>query len=400
VLITSDASLDGVLLEELAVLERAGLRRSVRALHARNGARVADRDRVYLDFSSNDYLGLAADPRVAEAAIAALRAAGTGAAAARLISGHHELHAALEQALARFLGTEAALLFPSGYMANVGALPALAGHGDAIFADALNHASLIDGCRLSRAVTHVFAHGDAAALAQALGTAQQATARRWVVVEGIYSMDGDLAPLAEIAAVARDAGAWIYLDDAHGIGVLGSAGRGARERAGITADVAVVVGTLGKAFGVAGAFVAGSRPLVDYLMNRARAFVYTTGSPPALAAAALAALGIAEREPERRDRLRSNARMLRAGLAGRGWPIPGPDDGHIIPVVIGEREETMRVAAELRNAGFLAGAIRPPTVPLGTARLRLTVSAAHAPADIAALLDALGATLPPPRARS
>jgi 8-amino-7-oxononanoate synthase len=394
VLTTSDASLDGVLLEELAALERAGLRRTLRALHGRTGARVADRDRTYVDFSSNDYLGLAADPRVAQAAVAALRTAGTGAAAARLISGHHELHDALEQALARFLGTEAALLFPSGYMANVGAIPALAKHGDAILADALNHASLIDGCRLSRAETHVFAHGDAAALERSLGEQRDRSRRRWIVVEGIYSMDGDLAPLAEIIAITRRLGGWIYLDDAHGIGVLGPGGGGARESSRVAADIAVVMGTLGKAFGVAGAYVAGSRALVDYLANRARAFVYTTGSPPALAGAALAALEIAQREPERRERLRANARALRTGLTALGWPAGGPDDGHIVPIVIGEREPTMRAAAVLRDAGFLVGAIRPPTVPLGTARLRLTVSAAHTPGDVAALLEALPSALP------
>ena len=398
-LTTSDASLDGELQEELSALERAGLRRTLRPLHGRHGARIADRERGYVDFSSNDYLGLAADPRIAQAAIEALRAAGTGAAAARLISGHHDLHEALEQAVARFLETEAALLFPSGYMANVGALPALAKRDDAVFSDALNHASLIDACRLARAETQVLPHGDVAALERAVEQGRERYRRRWIVVEGIYSMDGDLAPLSEVAALARRSGAWVYLDDAHGIGVLGANGRGAGERAGVASDISVLVGTLGKAFGVAGAFVAGSRATVDFLANRARAFVYTTGSPPALAAAALAALEIAQREPERRDRLRANARELRAGLAALGWPASGPEDGHIVPVVIGDREPTMRAAEALRTAGFLVGAIRPPTVPLGTARLRLTVSAAHSSADIAELLKALASSLPlPPHA--
>ena len=391
------SSLEGVLLEELAALERAGLRRTLRVLHGRNGARV-EADRTYVDFSSNDYLGLASDPRVAQAAVAALRVAGTGAAAARLITGNHEQHEALEHAVARFLGTEAALLFPSGYMANIGAIPALGERGDAIYADVLNHASLIDGCRLSRAERHVVPHVDLGALERALERASggDRSRRRWIVVEGIYSMDGDLAPLADLAALARRFDAWIYLDDAHGMGVLGPTGRGAAELAGVVPDIPVIMGTLGKAFGAAGAFVAGSRALIDYLMNRARAFVYTTGSPPALAAAAQAGLEIAQAEPDRRERLRANARALRAGLAALGWaPHGGPADGHIVPIVIGDEEATMRSGAALRAAGFLVGAIRPPTVPRGTARLRLTVSAAHSSEDVAALLRALASALPP-----
>ena len=391
----SRTTLDGALLEELAALEQAGLRRILRVLHNRAGANVVEGDATYIDFSSNDYLGLATDPRVAAAAIEALRAAGTGATAARLISGNHELHSALEQALARFLGAEAALLFPSGYMANLGALPALAGREDGIYADVLNHASLIDGCRLSRAERHLVPHLDLGALERALERGGDAVRRRWIVVEGIYSMDGDLSPLADLVALARRFDAWIYLDDAHGVGVLGETGRGSVERAGGIAEVPVVMGTLGKAFGVAGAFVAGSRALIDFLSNRARSFVYTTGSPPALAAAALAALEIVTSEPERRERLRANARALRNGLAGLGWPPSGPADGHIVPIVIGDSEAMLRTADALKGAGFLVGAIRPPTVPKGTARLRLTVSSAHSSEDVAALVGALKRALPP-----
>jgi 8-amino-7-oxononanoate synthase len=396
VLTGSDTSLDGVLLEELAALEQAGLHRVLRVLHSRQGVRVAGDDRGYVDFSSNDYLGLATDPRVAGAAIEALRAAGTGATAARLITGHHELHERLEQALARFLGVEAALLFPSGYMANLGAIPALAGRDDGIYADVLNHASLIDGCRLSHAERHIVPHLDLEALERALARGSDHLRRRWIVVEGIYSMDGDLSPLADLVALARRADAWVYLDDAHGVGVLGATGRGSVERAGGAAEIQVVMGTLGKAFGVAGAFVAGSRALVDYLVNRARAFIYSTGTPPALAAAARVALEIASAEPERRERLRANARALRAGLTALGWAPSGPVDGHIIPVVIGDSELVLRTAAALKAAGFLVGAIRPPTVPRGTARVRLTVSAAHSADDVTALLSALAAALPPP----
>ena len=389
------SSMDGALSQELAALERAGLRRRLRPLHGRTGASVADSNRVLCDFSSNDYLGLATDPRLALAAATALDSAGTGAAAARLISGHHELHDELERALARFVGTEAALLFPSGYMANLGAIPALVGRGDAIYSDVLNHASLIDGCRLSRADVHVLPHAGLADLERALERQGGGRyRRRMIVVEGIYSMGGDLYPLDALVPLARRYDAWIYLDDAHGVGVLGPNGRGSGEHWGVGDAVDILMGTLGKACGVAGAFVAGSRPLVDYLTNRARAFVYTTGTPPALAAAARRALEVVAQEPERRGRLRDNARRLRAGLAARGWPAAGPDDGHIVPVVIGASEATMAVAAALEAAGFLVGAIRPPTVPAGTARLRITVSTAHDAAAIDALLDALAAALP------
>jgi 8-amino-7-oxononanoate synthase len=394
--IAAPSSLEGALSQELAALERAGLRRTLRPLHGRTGARVAAGTRVLHDFSSNDYLGLAADPRLANAAALALGTAGTGAGAARLISGHHELHDQLEQVLARFTGRDAALLFPSGYSANVGAIPALVGRGDAIFSDFLNHASLIDACRLSRADVHVVPHADLAALGRALerqGAGRYR--RRLIVVEGIYSMDGDLYPLDALVPLARRYDAWIYLDDAHAVGVLGPSGRGSAEHWGVAQGIDVVMGTLGKACGVAGAFVAGSRSLVDYLTNRARAFVYTTGSPPALAAAALTALDIMGQEPERRVRLRANARRLRAGLTARGRPSPGPEDGHIVPVMIGASDATMGVGAALEEAGFLVGAIRPPTVPDGTARLRITVSAAHDAPAIDALLDALSSALPP-----
>lgn len=388
------SSLDGALSQELAALERAGLRRRLRALHGRTGARIADHDHGLLDFASNDYLGLASDPRLADAATRALRTAGTGSAAARLIAGNHELHEELERALARFAGAEAALLFPSGYMANVGAIPALVGHRDAIYSDVLNHASLIDGCRLSRAEVHVLPHAGLAELERALERQRGRYRRRLIVVEGIYSMNGDLYPLDALVPLARRHDAWIYLDDAHALGVLGPSGRGSGEHWGVADGIDIVMGTLGKACGVAGAFVVGSRSLIDFLTNRARAFVYTTGSPPAIAAAALAALEIVAQEPERRAQLRANARRLRAGLAARGWPAEGLEDGHIVPVVIGAGETTMNAGAALEAAGFLVGAIRPPTVPDGTARLRITVSAAHEPQAIDALLDVLGATLP------
>jgi 8-amino-7-oxononanoate synthase len=391
----SDATLDEVLANELDKLSRAGLRRTLRAVHGRSGAHVVVAGQPVADFSSNDYLGLASEARVAAAAIAALGDDATGAAAARLISGNHPAHEMLERDIARFKQTDAALLFGSGYLANTSVIPALAGPRDAIYTDALNHASLIDGCRLSRAEVRVLPHRDAAAFGAALGADRGRFRRRLIVVDGVFSMDGDLAPLGQLTAVAREHGAWMYVDDAHGTGVLGTHGRGTAEHFGVEGSVEIMMGTLGKALGVAGAYVAGSRPLIDYLANRARGFIFTTGSPPALAAAAAAALRIARAEPERRSRLRTVARRLRDGLAALGRDCPGLPDGHIIPVAIGEAGETIRIGATLAARGFLVGAVRPPTVPIGTSRLRITASAAHTDIQIDGLLEALAATLPP-----
>jgi 8-amino-7-oxononanoate synthase len=392
--LAGDATLDDVLANELDKLSRAGLRRTLRAVHGRTGAEVVISGHAVADFSSNDYLGLASDPRVAAAAITALGEDATGAAAARLISGNHPAHEMLERDIARFKQTDAALLFGSGYLANTSVIPALAGPRDALYTDALNHASLIDGCRLSRAEVRVLPHGDAGAFGAALGADRGRFRRRLIVVDGVFSMDGDLAPLGELTAIAREHGAWMYVDDAHGTGVLGAHGRGTTEHFGVEGSVEIMMGTLGKAFGVAGAYVAGSRPLIDYLTNRARGFVFTTGSPPALAAAATTALRIARAEPERRDRVRTVARRLRAGLASLGHECPGHPDGHIIPVAIGEAGETVRVGATLAARGFLVGAVRPPTVPIGTSRLRITASAAHTDSQIDGLLDAIATALP------
>jgi 8-amino-7-oxononanoate synthase len=393
-----DRRLDATLAGELDTLARAGLRRALRQVQHRQGASVIVDGRPAVDFSSNDYLGLASDSRIAAAAAAALAADAVGAGAARLISGNHPLHERLERDLAQFKHAEAALLYGSGYLANVGTIPALVGRRDAIYADALNHASLIDGCRLSRAEVRQIPHGDTDALDAALAADQGRVRRRLIVVDSVFSMDGDLAPLDQVVALARKHGAWTYVDDAHGTGVLGAHGRGAAEHWGVEGEIDVVMGTLGKALGVAGAFVTGSRTLIDFLLHRSRAFVFTTGAPPALAAAASAALRIAHDEPERRDRLRTVARRLRAALAARGHVVPGGPDAHVIPVHIGEADETVRVGTMVRDQGFLVGAVRPPTVPLGTSRLRITASAAHTDEQIEGLLAALAAALPRPRA--
>lgn len=378
---TMNAALD----EELRALQAAGLKRSLRQVQQRRAGTVLLGNERVSDFASNDYLGLASDPRVARAAMAVLQAEGVGAGAARLISGNFPIHEALEHTLARLKGCDFTLLFPSGYMVNTGAIPALAQHGDVIYSDELNHASLIDGCRLARAAVRVFPHNDLDALDAMLREERHRYRRALIVVEGVYSMDGDFCPLDRLVTIARTHNAWTYVDDAHGTGVLGETGSGTIEHFGMKGQVDIVVGTLGKALGTSGAYVGGSKELVEYLVSKARSFIFTTGSPPALAAATLEALRIADVERWRRDAVRDRARRLRAKLADGGLAITGPEDGHIVPVVVGDAVRTMAATAELRRRGFLVGGVRPPTVPPGTSRLRISVSAVH-PVE---LVDAL-----------
>lgn len=366
-----------VLRNELDYLRKSGLIRTLRTVHQRrSGTVLIDGHRV-ADFASNDYLGLAADPRVARAAMATLQAEGTGAASARLISGHHPIHEALERELAHFCGVEAALLFPSGYMANLGAIQALVEEGDVIYADELNHASLVDAARLSRADVRIFPHRDLDKLAAMLDADRSRYRRALIIVESVYSMDGDLFPLDNLVHIAKRFDAWSYVDDAHGTGVIGTDGKGAPDHFGVTGDIDVTAGSLGKALGTSGAFVTGSAVLIDYLVSRARPFIYTTGAPPALAAATLEALRIATVEPWRREAVHERAAQLRLRLSEAGREPPGRKDGHIIPVVIGDPRLTMQIVLEMRKRGFLVGGVRPPAVPAGTSRLRLSVSAMH-----------------------
>ncbi len=387
-------SLEEVLDDELKQLAAAGLRRTMRAVRQRRaGTVLMDGERI-ADFASNDYLGLAADPRLARAAAAVLESEGTGAGAARLISGNHPIHEALERELATFKHCPRALLFPSGYMVNTGVIPALVGAGDVVYSDTLNHASLIDGCRLSKATLRVFAHADLDDLERLLREDAGRFRRSLIVVEGVFSMDGEVFPLDGLVPLAKCFGAWSYVDDAHGTGVMGATGRGAIEHCGVLGQIDIVVGTLGKALGTTGAYVAGSTRLIEFLLNRARSFVFTTGTPPALAAATLEALRIAETEEWRRTTVRERATRLRQRLQLAGREIPGEPDGHIVPVLIGDPVRTMQIAADMRRRGFLIGGVRPPTVPEGTSRLRISVSAMH-PRELidalaANLLDALG----------
>jgi 8-amino-7-oxononanoate synthase len=378
-----------VLDEELNALQAAGLRRTLRAVQQRNAGTVLVNGERIADFASNDYLGLAADPRIARAAMAVLQSEGTGAGAARLITGNHPIHDSLERALARFKGCDHALQFPSGYMVNIGVIPALVGAQDVIYSDSLNHASLIDGCRLAKATTRIFPHCDVDALAAMLDADRGKYRRALIVVEGLFSMDGDVFPLDGLVDVAKRFGAWTYVDDAHGTGVLGPTGAGAIEQFGMTGQIDVVVGTLGKALGTAGAWVAGSQTLVEFLTSRARSFIFTTGTPPALAAAALEGLRIAQVEPWRREAVRERSRRLRGRLRDAGREVSGSADGHIIPVMVGDPNRTMAIVAELRRRGFLVGGVRPPTVPRGTSRLRISMSAVH-PLE---LVDALAANV-------
>ena len=385
----SSSNMNSTLDDELLTLQKAGLKRVLRAVtQRRSGTVQINNDRV-ADFASNDYLGLAADPRVARAATAVLQAEGTGAGAARLISGHHLIHEALENELAVFKHCERALLFPAGYMANVGTIPALARAGDVIYSDASNHASIIDGCRLSYATKRIFPHGDIDALRSMLQADRGQFRRSLIVVEGVFSMDGDTFPLDDLVALARVFNAWTYVDDAHGTGVLGRTGRGTPEHFGVSGEINVVMGTLGKSFGTVGAYVAGSRSLIDYLISSARAFIFTTATPPAMAAATLEALHIMRSEPWRREAVRDRAQQLRDRLRDGGRATAGMPNGHIIPVTIGDPMLTMAIVRDMRRRGFLIGGVRPPTVPAGTSRLRISVSALHPPE----LVDAFAASL-------
>ncbi len=343
---------------------------------------------------SNDYLALSRDPRLKAAAAEALEACGCGSTGSRLLSGNSAYHTALESALAAFTGHEACLLFGSGYHANIGAIPALSAGVGAILSDELNHASIIDGCRLSRARTVTYRHCDPSHLEELLaeiGSRGKAGARpaAMVVTEGVFSMDGDIAPLADLAEVARERGAILMLDDAHGFGVLGPAGRGTPEAAGVVEGVDVYLGTLGKALGCAGGFVAGSRAMTDYLMSTARSFIYSTAPPPAVCAAAGAALEIVRSEPDRRRTLQVLSGRLRGELA-RGGLDTGAGGSHIVPVMTPGADAATRVAGALERKGYLTRAIRYPTVARGSERIRLSLRSDFTEDQMTGLAAALG----------
>lgn len=359
-------------------------------LESPQGVHVTVDGQTLLAFCSNDYLGLANHPQVAEAMIEGVRRWGAGGGASHLVVGHSAAHHQLEEALAEFTGRPRALLMSSGYMANMGAITALVGKGDTLLQDRLNHASLLDAGLLSGARFSRYLHNDPQSLAQRLG---RASGNTLVVTDGVFSMDGDLACLPELCATARTHGAWVMVDDAHGFGCLGATGGGIVEQHGLGLDeVQVLVGTLGKSFGTAGAFIAGSEELVETLIQFARPYIYTTSQPPAVAWATLKSLALLRQESWRREHLAALVARFRAGASALGLQLmdsPTP----IQPLLIGDSERAMQLAAGLRQRGIMISAIRPPTVPRGTARLRVTLSAAHSETDIDRLLEALQHTL-------
>ena len=381
--------LKDILTARLAEVKENGLYRRLRAVEGAQDAAIVLEGQEVLLFSSNNYLGLANHPALKQAAQEAIAQYGCGSGASRLISGSMTVHHELEQRLATLKKTEAALVFPTGYHANIGVLSALIGPGDTILSDSLNHASIIDGCRLSRADTRVYRHADTAHLHEML-QACPATGQRLIVTDSVFSMDGDLAPLAEIVSLAQQYDAWVMVDEAHATGVFGPHGSGLIEELGLTGQVDIQMGTLGKALGCVGAFVAGSHELIDWLVNRARSFIYTTGIPPAVAAAVLAALDIVEQEPERRRQLWDNTRVLADGLRSLGYRL-GATRSQILPVIIGEARATMTVAAAILQRGVFAHGIRPPTVPDGTSRIRVTPMATHTQDHLSRTLDAFAA---------
>ena len=374
--------MDEALLAELALLDGAGLRRTMRRWTGAQGPWLELDGRRLLGFSSNNYLDLAAHPDLRAAAAAALAEGGFGAGSARLVCGNHGEHETLEEELARWHGCDAALLFNSGFQANTGIIPALVGADDVILSDALNHASLIDGCRLSRARVVVYLHGDPEDARDKLRAARGSARRALLVTESLFSMDGDLAPLAELRGLSHEHDAWLMVDEAHAVGCLGAGGQGASASLGVSPDI--LVGTLGKAFGSFGAYVAGSPPLRDLLVHRARSFVFTTGLPPAVVAASRAALRLIA-GPEgtiRRETLARHSGRVAAALGT-------PHTTHIQPFIIGPERRTMEVAASLLEQGLYVSPIRPPTVPRGTSRLRISLSSGLTDPDIDRLLNAL-----------
>jgi len=343
--------------------------------------------RELIDFSSNDYLGLARHPALAEAMSACAGRSGAGSGAAHLVTGHGTEHARLEEELAAFTGRERALLFSTGYMANLAVMDALAGRGERVLLDRLCHASLIDGARLSGATLKRYGHADADSAACLLAADPRHTAL--IATDGVFSMDGDLAPLPALARAARAQDAWLVVDDAHGLGVLGAGGRGVLEHFGLGADqVPVLVGTLGKAFGSFGAFVAGAAELIEFLIQKARTYIYTTALPQPVAAATRTALALAQKETWRRERVAALVARFRAAARAAGVPL-SPSTTPIQPVVLGSPAAALAAQRALQEAGLWVVAMRPPTVPAGSARLRVTLSAAHTEAQVDALVEQL-----------
>ncbi|WP_114649618.1 8-amino-7-oxononanoate synthase [Pseudothauera hydrothermalis] len=371
---------------DLATLNEQALRRVRRTLDTPCGPHATVDGREILAFCSNDYLGLAGHPQLVCALAAGAQRWGAGSGASHLVSGHYRVHDELEARLAAFVGMDSALYLSTGYMANLGVLPALLGRGDAVFADRLNHASLVDGALLSRASLRRYPHGDVEALTRLLETSDAPC--KAIVTDSVFSMDGDLAPLTELLALAERHDCWLIVDDAHGFGVLGPQGRGALAAAGLASWRLIYIGTLGKAAGLAGAFVAGQRDVLAWLLQKMRTYIFTTGAPPALAQALLASLELIEHGDERRARLNALIEQFRAELRLTRWRLL-PSATAIQPVQVGDNAETLALAQALWDEGLWVPAIRPPTVPQGSARLRVSLTAAHGAEDVRRLTAAL-----------
>ncbi|KXJ43236.1 MULTISPECIES: 8-amino-7-oxononanoate synthase [Marinobacter] len=371
---------------ELEERKQAGLYRTRRQISGPQQPALVSDGVPLLSFCSNDYLGLANHPGIIKAATEAMPNTGFGGAASHLICGHHDAHHQLELRLAEFTRRSAALFFSTGYMANMGVISALAGRGDTIFSDRLNHASIIDGCVLSRARVRRYRHGDMSALADMLAATG---GHKLVVTDGVFSMDGDIAPLRELAALCRAHEALLVVDDAHGLGVLGPQGRGSLMEQGLSEeDVPILIGTLGKAVGTSGAFVAGPQLLMDYLVQKARTYIYTTAMPPAIALATCASFDLIEREDSRRSHLQMLISEFRQEASALGYELM-PSRTPIQPILVGDNWAALALSQALEERGLMVTAIRPPTVPEGQARLRVTFSAAHSSEDLAMLLSAL-----------
>ena len=384
-----------------ALNERAatGLLRTRRTVSSPSSPHIIVDGKFYLSFCSNDYLGLANHPQLIAALQQGSQQWGVGSGASHLVSGHTVAHQQLEIELAKFVGKPAALLFSSGYLANLGVVQTLVGHGDTVFADKLNHASLNDAMLLSRATIKRYRHNDVAHLTLLLQQSARShkgtmTGRKLIITDAVFSMDGDIAPLPELVDLCEQHDAWLLIDDAHGFGVLGQQGRGSVAHYSLNNPRIIYMATLGKAAGVSGAFVAAEQVVIDTVLQTARSYIYTTASPPALASALIASLGLIEQDDWRRTQLQKLIAQLRAGLQSLPWklhcPLVGlPSDTPIQPLIVGENNAVLELSNALRERGIWIPAIRPPTVPPGTARLRISLSAAHSTQDIAQLITAL-----------
>lgn len=376
---------------DLELLDRQGLLRRRKIADSACGPELTVDGKDVVAFCSNDYLGLAAHPAIAEALAAAARQHGVGSGASHLISGHHRLHQKLETRLAEFTGAQRCLSFSTGYMANLALITALCGREDAVFSDALNHASLIDACRLSRATVHRYPHRDLAALADQL--AHSDASRKLIVTDAVFSMDGDIAPLPDMLEICEKFDAMLIADDAHGFGVLGANGRGTLSHFGIdpqqlASSRIACMATLGKAAGVAGAFIGGSNKLIEWVLQKGRTYIFTTAAAPPLAASAIKAIELIEHGDDRRNHLQQLISRFRTTLRPKRWTLIDSETA-IQPLVIGSNEEALQVSDKLMSEGLWVPAIRPPTVPAGTARLRLSLSAAHTEAHVDRLVAAL-----------